>query len=113
LLNNDLEEGAFRLAYDAMLAAGRALVFSYGLRPRSIGSHKIVVDFTERILRTDYKILVEKFNAMRKKRHYLIYGASGSVSGTEAKNAIRTARELIEKIKQEIQKRNPRKTLFK
>ena len=44
LLDNDDEEGAFRFAYDAMLLAGRALIFSYNLRPRAEGSHKIVID---------------------------------------------------------------------
>ena len=61
------EEGAYQFAYDAMLLSGRALVFSYGLRPRTVGSHKIVVDFTEKILGKEYKILTRKFNKMRKK----------------------------------------------
>jgi len=112
LLDNDDEEGAFRFAYDAMLLAGRALIFSYNLRPRAEGSHKIVVDFIERVLGAEAKILVNKFDKMRKKRHYLIYGISGSVSGTEANNAIENALELLDRIKKEIQDKNPQQTLF-
>jgi len=51
---------------------GRALVFSYGFRPRAAGSHKTVVDFTEAVIGKDYKVLIKKFDKMRKKRHYLI-----------------------------------------
>jgi len=50
LIKDDDKEGAFRFAYEAMLLAGRALVFSYGFRPRSIGSHKIVIDFVSEVL---------------------------------------------------------------
>ena len=111
LLKEDDEEGSFQFAYEAMLSAGRALVFSYGLRPRAIGSHKIVVDFAEEILGNRYKILTRKFNKMRKKRNYLIYGIGLVISKTEAENAIKSAEEFIERIKEAIQKKNPQKKL--
>lgn len=112
LLRDGDEEGAFQFAYQAMLLAGRALAFSYGLRPRSRGSHKIVVDFTEKVLGKGYKILVQKFNRMRKKRNYLIYGIGLVISKTEAENATKTAKQFIEKIKATIQKKNPQKRLI-
>lgn len=112
LIKDGDEEGGFQFAYEAMLLSGRALVFSYGLRTRTIGSHKIVVDFTEKILGKQYEILTRKFNKMRKKRNYLIYGIGLSISKTEAENAIRTAKEFIEKIKEIIQKKNPQKKLI-
>jgi len=84
LVKKGYEEAGFRLAYEAMLLAGRALVFSCNLRPRSVGSHKIVVDFTEKILGNKYKVLVRKFDKMRKKRNYLIYGIGLTISKTEA-----------------------------
>jgi len=112
LLNNDDEEGAFRFAYEAMLLTGRALVFSYGLRPRVTASHKTVVEFSKRILGEPYEILINKFNKMRKKRHYLIYDVGFTVSSTEAKNAIKSAQEFISKIEEFIQKKSPQKKLF-
>lgn len=112
LLNDNDEEGAFRFAYDAMLAAGRVLVFSYGFRPRAAGSHKIVAEFAKEIFGDHYETLVKKFDKARKKRNYLIYGISASASETEARNAIENAQELIEKIKQKIQDKNPQKELF-
>jgi len=112
LLKDGDEDGGFQFAYQAMLLGGRALVFSYGLRPRAIGSHKTVVDFTEKILGDDYKILTQKFDKMRKKRNYLIYGIGLAVSKTETKNAIKTAEEFIEKIKKIIQDKNPQQKLI-
>lgn len=112
LLKNKCEEESFELAYEAMLVAGRALVFSYGWRPRMIGSHKIVIDFTERVLGKDYNILVKKFDRMRKKRHHLIYESDLGVSLTEAKQAINNAEEFLDKIKKIIQKNNPQDKLL-
>ena len=74
LIQNNDEEGGFKFAYEAMLLAGRALVFSFNLRPRTEGSHKIVVEFAEKILGGHYKDLIQKFNKMRKKRHYFKNG---------------------------------------
>lgn len=111
LIKNDDEEGSFQFAYDGMLLAGRALVFSFGFRPRTIGSHKIVVDFTEKVLGSEYKVLAQKFDKMRKKRNYLIYGIGLTISNIEAKNAIQTAEKFIKIIEEYIEKQNPQKKL--
>ena len=112
LARNSDKEGGFEFAYEAMLLAGRALVFSYGLRPRAVGSHKIVIDFTEKALGKEYRILIQKFGKMRRKRNYLIYGIGLIISATETKNAIKTAEMFIKKIKEIIQKENPQKRLI-
>ena len=112
LIKNGDEEGGFQFAYEAMLLAARALVFSYGLRPRAIGSHKIVIDFAETVLGAEYKILIQKLDKMRRKRHYLIYGVGLVISKTEAENAVKTAEEFIEKIQKFIQKKNPQQKLI-
>lgn len=106
------EESAFELAYEAMLLAGRALVFSYGLRPRTQGSHKIVIEFADLVLESTFNPLIKKFDRMRKARHYLIYGAGFSISKTEAENAIISASEFIKKVSLIIKKKNPQKELF-
>lgn len=109
LFRNDDEEGSFQFAYDAMLLSARALVFSYGFRPRTTGSHKIVVDFSEKIL--GYRILTDKFDRMRKKRNYLIYGIGLTVSKIEAQNALKTAEEFNRKISDIIHEKNPQRKL--
>ena len=100
-------EGSYELAYEAMLLAGRALVFSFGFRPRAAGSHKIVVDLVESIMGDENGVLVFKFNKMRKNRHYLIYGSGLSISNIEAKNAFASADEMLKKIEKIIEEKNP------
>lgn len=112
LLQNSDEDSAFQLAYGAMLFAGRALFFFYGLRPRAAGSHKVVVDFAAEIMGPDFKILAEIFDKMRRKRNYLIYGAGLEISRKEAKNGIKNAEEFIAKIEEIIQAKNPQKKLL-
>lgn len=112
LIKDGDEEGSFRFAYEAMLLAARALIFSFGLKPRAVGSHKIVVDFAENVLGKKYKTLVQKFNKMRKNRNYLIYGVGLVISKTEAENAIGTAEKFLRIIKEFIQKKNPQKKLL-
>jgi len=112
LLENNDEEGAFKFAYEAMLLSGRALIFSYGLRPRTIGSHKTVVDFTKEIFGKEYGILTNKFDKIRKRRHDITCGVEFTTSSTESVNAIDSAHELISKIEKHIQEKNPQKKLF-
>jgi uncharacterized protein (UPF0332 family) len=112
LVKDDDKEGAFRFAYEAMLLAGRSLVFSYSFRPRSIGSHKIVIDFVSESLGKEYKILVQKFDRMRRKRNYLIYGVGLAISDSEAQNAINDAKEFLEIIEKIVKNKNKQKELL-
>ena len=113
LIKNDDTDNGFQFAYEAMLLAGRGLVFSYDLRPRTYGSHKIVVQFTKEILGKEYKDLVGKFDKARIDRNYLIYGAGLTISQTEAENAIKTAENFIKTIEEYIEKKNPQIKLLK
>ncbi len=112
LVKKDIDESAFKEAYDAMILAGRALIFSLGHKPRTVGSHTITIKFCELYLRKEFKTLVERFKKMKQKRNYLIYGTGLVISETEAKNAIKTAKEFIKEIKEIIQKNNPQKKLI-
>lgn len=109
--NNDAENG-FQFAYEAMLLAGRGLVFSHNLRPRALGSHKIVVEFVKNVLGEEYRSLVEKFNKARIKRNYLIYGIGLVISPTDAENAIKTAENFVKIITEFIEKKNPQRKLI-
>ncbi|MFA6973277.1 MAG: HEPN domain-containing protein [Parcubacteria group bacterium] len=112
LLESGDEDAAFQLAYEAMLFAGRALFFSYNLRPRATGSHKIVVNFVAEVMGADFRVLAEIFDNMRRKRNYLIYGVGLETSRREAKNGIENAEEFIAKIEKLIQAKNPQKKLL-
>lgn len=106
LLMSDDQENSYQLAYEAMLLAGRALVFSFGFRPRALGSHKIVVDFSKKVLGKEIAALVFKFNKMRKIRHYLIYGAGLSVSEVDTKNAVSSATKFLKEVENFIEDKN-------
>lgn len=112
LIEKDFYDSAFEEAYKAMLLSGRALMFSLGYKPRTVGSHSITIKFCELYLEIDFKTLTRKFDKMRKKRNYLIYGADMVVSQTETENAIKTAEEFMRRIKAFIQKKNPQKKLI-
>ncbi|MDO9579487.1 MAG: HEPN domain-containing protein [Bacteroidales bacterium] len=95
LLIEDDQENSYQLAYEAMLLAGRALVFSFGFRPGAAGSHKIVVDFSKKVLGKEIATLVFKFNKMRKIRHYLVYGIGLYISEVDSRNAISSAVKFL------------------
>ena len=104
-----IDEGhAYEVAYTAMLHAGRAFVFIKGFRPSTNFQHKTVVSFTAYFLGDDYKVLMEKFDYMRKNRNKFIYEPwKFHVSMTDTKCALRSAREFIDIIKEAIKKESP------
>ena len=109
LLIEDDQENSYQLAYEAMLLAGRALVFSFGFRPRAAGSHKIVVDFSKKVLGKEIATLVFKFNKMRKIRHYLVYGTGLYISGIDSRNAISSAVKFLKCVIRFIKDKNGEK----
>jgi len=89
---------SFAIAYHAMIRAGRALMFSRGYLPTTKNSHKTIMEFTGSILGDKYKDLMLRFNRMRRKRHDFIYDSQNHTTLSEATSAIKTAKELVEKI---------------
>jgi len=89
---------SFAIAYHAMIRAGRALMFSHGYLPTTKNSHKTIMEFTGSILGDKYKDLMLRFNRMRRKRHDFIYDSQNHTTLSEAKSAITTAGEFIDKI---------------
>lgn len=104
-----IDEGhAYETAYTAMLHAARAFVFVKGYRPTTNSQHKTVVDFTAHFLGDKYKILIDKFDYMRKNRNRFIYEPwKFHVSATDTKGALKSAREFVEIIKEVIKKESP------
>jgi uncharacterized protein (UPF0332 family) len=109
LLIEDDQENSYQLAYEAMLLAGRALVFSFGFRPRAAESHKTVVDFSKKVLGKEIATLVFKFNKMRKIRHYLVYGAGLYISEVDSRNAILSADKFLRYVIRFIKVKNHKK----
>lgn len=106
-------EAAYNYAYLAMLRIGRALLFSYGLRPADGEQHKTIVAFCEFILGQNFLQLARRFDRMRKKRNRFTYDEPGLlVSDTETKQALENAGEFVQKVSGFIQEKNPQQKLI-
>jgi len=89
------------IAYNAMLQAGRALMFSKGYRPKGKYKHVAVVEFVRsRFGREFSDLMLFIFNKTRKKRHIAVYEQVNIVSEGEAKNAINWAERFVRKVEE-------------
>lgn len=86
---------AFTVAYNAVLQAGRALMFSKGYRPEGSNQHVSVVRFCEEFIPAEDAVWFER---MRRKRHQSVYDTAASVSEREAENAVKRAEEIVQAI---------------
>jgi uncharacterized protein (UPF0332 family) len=93
LANN--QDWAYSIAYNAVLQAGRALMFSQSYRPDGANQHVSVVKFVELFLDKNDSII---FDRMRRKRNSSVYDTAGSIMESEAKFAVKQAEVLVEKI---------------
>jgi len=73
---------AYTIAYNAILQAGRALMFSKGYRPDGANQHISEVKFAEIFLDRSDTII---FDRMRRKRHSSVYDMAGSISETKSR----------------------------
>ncbi len=103
---------AFTIAYQAMIRASKALMYSKGYLPTAKKSHKTIVEFTKLIIGKEYENLINRFNRMRRQRHDFIYDSKNHITFHEAKLSIETAKKLIEEIIALVIKENPEKDLF-
>ena len=88
---------AFAIAYNAMLQAGRALMFSEGVRPRGEFKHVAVVEFVRQKSPGFAERLLDSFDRSRKRRHVVVYEQIDTVSKEEAERALAVAEEFVEK----------------
>jgi len=97
---------SFTIAYHATMRACKALMFSRGFLPTTKNPHKTVLSFAHSIFGDESKNLFLRLDRMRRRRHDFIYDAENDTTESEAKSAISTARELIEKIRRIIEETN-------
>ena len=86
---------AYTIAYNAVLQAGRALMFSKGHRPDGNSQHISVVKFAGLFLDTHDTVI---FDRMRRKRNNSVYESSGTVTENEAEFAVSQSEVLVEKL---------------
>jgi len=90
------DEWAYSIAYNAMLLAGRAVMFSEEYRPTAgEGGHAAVVEFLRIRLDPSFAPMLAVMDRMRRQRHRIAYDAVGSVSKKQITEAIGTAEEFV------------------
>lgn len=96
-----INDWALAIAYNSMLQAGRALMFSKGYRPAGAYKHVGVIEFVHDIFGKEISDrLIFIFNKLRKKRHRAVYDEPDIISGDEAEYAIKTAEEFVSKVRE-------------
>ena len=98
LMGEELDWG-FTVAYNAVLQAGRALMFAKGYRPASAEGHKNTFAFLAAALGPERVDLVTYFDRMRNKRNQAVYGMAGRIAETEARNLLTKATEFVRLVK--------------
>ncbi len=97
-LDNESYDWTLAIAYNSMLQAGTALMYSMGFRPSGMNKHMGVVMFLhERFGKQLTDRLIYFMDKARKKRHRIVYDEEHIVSEQEASNAIRFAEEFLHK----------------
>jgi len=101
-------ELSYTCSYSAMLYAARALMLLKGYRPVGINQHKTVVDFIGVCIGEEYKVLIQKFDNMRRNRNMLTYEPWRlNISETDTKTAIKSAEEFVSIITNKIKEQDP------
>lgn len=96
ILSND-QDWAYTIAYNAVLQAGRALMFSKGNRPEGVNQHVAVVKFAEVFLDPTDTIT---FDRMRRKWNSSVYDTAGTIMESEAEFAVKQAGILVRNIEE-------------
>ncbi|MFH1408385.1 MAG: HEPN domain-containing protein [Nanoarchaeota archaeon] len=90
---------SYAISYNAMLQAGRALMFSQGKRPKGKYKHVSVVEFVKKNFGQSFADkLLFMFNKIRKKRHTVVYEQINVISKEEARLASEIAQEFVSRV---------------
>ena len=106
------EAWSYAIAYHAVLRAGRALMMSFGYRPRGRDQHTTVVRFTSIVFGDQFKDLIRNFDRMRRKRHDFIYEPDRPIPRQESEQSIRDAEALVKQIWLFIKEKDPQKEML-
>jgi uncharacterized protein (UPF0332 family) len=102
------DEACLQQAYEAMLRASLAFMFSHGFRARSQPGHHIaIIEFVRARIDARHAGLLTVFDHLRRKRNMALYDDTGFVSRHEAEQALESARRFIDVIRADIAARKP------
>lgn len=87
---------AHNAAYNAMLQAGRALMFAKGYRPKSQDHHLTVVCFVAAVYSSKFsEDVLNAFSKARLRRNESLYDKAGSISQIQAQDLVQKADVFI------------------
>jgi uncharacterized protein (UPF0332 family) len=101
------KRGAYLLAYNAMLKAGRGLMLMEGYVPDDGGQHRTVIEASGLLLGEGFGLAIRKFDNMRRKRNEVTYEAGVLLSDKDAENALNEAEELVSGVLKKVKEVNP------
>lgn len=102
------EEACLQQAYEAMLKASLAFMFSHGSRARSQPGHHIaIIEFVRTRLDKKHALLLIVFDQLRRKRNLALCDDTGFVSHHDAEQAIEAARRYLAILRADIGARKP------
>ena len=93
---------AFSIAYNAVLQAARAYMYSQGFRPASDQGHRNAFAFMREALGDEFASLVGYFDRMRTKRNQAIYDVAGLITHEEARAIFEKAIEFVDLVKARV-----------
>jgi uncharacterized protein (UPF0332 family) len=101
------EEACLEQAYQAMLKASLAFMFSHGFRARSQPGHHIaIIEFVRTRLEKQHASLLTVFDRLRRKRDLALYDDTGFVQH-DAQQALEAAAEYLAVMRTDITVRRP------
>lgn len=87
---------AHNAAYNAMLQAGRALMFAKGYRPKTQEHHLAVVSFMGTVYLAKFsEDLIKSFSKARLRRNESLYDRAGIISEKQARNLVDKAEAFV------------------
>lgn len=104
IIGEDWDWG-FAVAYNAVLQASRAYMYSKGFRPSSTENHKNTFAFMKLEMGKDFEELITYFDRMRTKRNRAMYDVAGLITETEARSLFKKAKEFVKLIKSRLAKK--------
>ena len=93
---------AFSIAYNAILQAARALMYSQGFRPASEQGHKNTFAYVREALGEEFDSLIGYFDRMRTKRNQAIYDVADLITEQEARAIFEKAIEFVALVKARV-----------
>ena len=87
---------AYNAAYNAMLQAGRGLMFSKGYRPKSEEGHVAVISFVNVVYSSKIpEDIRREFDRARRRRNEATYDQAGVISESQAKGLVEKAETFV------------------